>query len=227
MTDHVRSGLLAAVPHGFSTKAGIDGFAGLPNRPLIRVRQVHSTDVITVSDSLAWPGNNLPEADALVTNMPGCLLAVVTADCAPVLLADMKVGVVGAAHAGWRGAVGGVLENTIVAMEALGANRANIAAVIGPCIAQANYEVDSAFKTQFCDADASFFVEGRRDHWHFDLPAYSTHRLKQADIGYIDDARLDTYADDDRFYSYRRATHRKEPTEGRQISVIGLPDQLT
>lgn len=223
MTDHVQSSVLGGIPHGFSTKAGFGGFAGLPAVPMVRVRQVHSADVITVGGALPWTAEQQPEADAMVTAVPGCLLGIVTADCAPVLLADPGAGVIGAAHAGWRGAVGGVLENTVEAMVGLGAKRADIRAAIGPSIAPANYEVDAAFRRQFSEADAAFFTAGRSGHWQFDLPAYAAHRLGLAKVSQIDDLALDTYADDARFYSYRRATHRNEPTQGRQISVIGLP----
>lgn len=223
MTDHVQSSLLGSIPHGFSTKAGLGGFAGLPAVPMVCVRQVHSADVVAIDGAEPWTAEQQPKADAMVTAAPGCLLGIVTADCAPVLLVDPKARVIGAAHAGWRGAVGGVLENTVEAMVGLGAKRPDIRAVIGPCIAQANYEVDAAFRHRFSEADAAFFSNGRPDHWQFDLPAYAVHRLGLAKIGHVDDVALDTYGNDTRFYSYRRATHRKEPTEGRQISVIGLP----
>jgi YfiH family protein len=141
-----------------------------------------------------------------------------------VLLADREAGVIGAAHAGWRGAHGGVIESTVAAMERLGASRAGIAAAIGPAIAQPSYEVDSAFRDAFAELDGRFFAPGRDPgHWQFDLEGYVASRLLEAGVGAIDRLGLDTYLDDDRFFSYRRATHRGEPTYGRQFSLIGLP----
>ena len=153
------------------------------------------------------------------------LLGIVTADCAPVLLADSQAGVVGAAHAGWKGAFTGVIENTLDAMSALGARRENIAAAIGPCIAQASYEVDDGFAARFTGADAEnarFFAAGRPGHCHFDLEAYVARRLEMAGIARIEPLGLDTLGAPERFYSYRRATLRGEPAYGRQISLIGL-----
>jgi YfiH family protein len=150
---------------------------------------------------------------------------VLTADCAPVLFADEGAGIVGAAHAGWRGAVGGVTDATIEAMERLGARCERIAAVVGPCIAQPSYEVDEGFRERFVDEDSSntsFFVPGPAGKPHFDLPGYVLHRLKSAGIGRAETLKLDTYSDADRFYSYRRSTHLGEPSYGRQISMIGL-----
>lgn len=218
----LQSDRLAAVPHGFSTRAGLTDFAGLMTEPMVKLRQVHSADVITVNQP--WQAGDAPEADALVTTQSGLPLAIVTADCAPVLLADIDAGVIGAAHAGWRGAVGGVLENTVIAMEVLGARRSAIVAAIGPCIAQANYEVDAPFRDQFNDDTARFFVPWKEGHWHFDLPGFVADRLALAGIGQIDDLALDTYPDPDRFYSYRRSVHRQQSTGGRQISIIALPE---
>ena len=186
---------------------------------MVLVRQVHSSHVVTVTEPFGQP----PEADALVTDRIGLVLCVVTADCAPVLLADDEARVIGAAHAGWRGALGGVLENTLAAMEALGARRERIVAAIGPSIARASYEVDDAFRARFGSEAESFFAPGRTGHWQFDLPAYAAHRLRVAGAGPIDNLRLDTYADPARFFSYRRATHRGEPTGGRQRSLLALP----
>jgi hypothetical protein len=142
-----------------------------------------------------------------------------------VLLADRAAGVVGAAHAGWKGALGGITDSAIAAMEALGAKRSNIVAAIGPCIAQASYEVDQGFVTRFCAEDSAnerFFAAGAPGHAQFDLEGYVAARLERAGIGAIDKLGLDTYPDPARFYSFRRATHRGEPDYGRQISLIGL-----
>ena len=154
------------------------------------------------------------------------LLGVLTADCAPVLLADRAAGVIGAAHAGWRGAIDGVTDAAITAMERLGARRNRIVAAVGPCIAQASYEVDEGFRSRFLAADPAndrFFADGPRGRPHFDLEAYVVARLAAAGLGRIEALGLDTYADPDRFFSFRRATHRGEADYGRQFSLIGLP----
>ena len=182
------------------------------------VEQIHSAKVVTIRS----PAERGEQADAMVSDVPGLVLGIVTADCAPVLFADTQAGVVGAAHAGWRGAHGGVLENTLVAMEALGAERGHVVAAIGPTIAQPSYEVDERFRARFEQEDAQFFTAGREGHWQFDLPAYVAARLRQAGVTRIDDLALDTYADPDRFHSYRRATHRGEATGGRQVSAIAV-----
>lgn len=195
-----------------------------PGTRLVTVYQVHSALCETVS--APWPEDQRPEADALVTNQPGLLLGIVTADCAPVLLADRKAGVIGAAHAGWKGALGGVTDATIAAMEALGARRAAIVAVIGPCIAQASYEVDSGFASRFEAANPAnlrFFAPARPGHLQFDLAGYVAARLLAAGIAAAQSLSEDTYGQDARFFSFRRATHRGEPAYGRQISAISLP----
>lgn len=195
--------------------------AVLPSAPLVTCYQIHSADCVTVAAPLA----ERPHGDALVTDRPGIALGILTADCAPVLLADEAAGVVGAAHAGWKGATGGVTDATIAAMEALGAKRDRIAAAIGPCIARASYEVDDGFRRRFEEDDPAierFFVDARAGHAKFDLEAYVTHRLAIAGVRRIEALGLDTYADDARFFSYRRATHRGEPGYGRQIAIIGL-----
>jgi len=246
----IRAQALAGVPHGFLGRRGgvsqgvIAGLnighgaeddaeaiaenrrraiaAVLPGAALATVYQVHSPDVVEVH--APWPHDERPRADGMVTDRPGLLLGVVTADCAPVLFVDRAAGgVIGAAHAGWRGAHGGVLENTVSAMERLGADRASIVAAIGPAIAQPSYEVDAKFHDQFAPDDAEFFAPGRPAHWQFDLEGYVAKRLKQAGVGTVQRLGLDTYADPERFFSYRRATHRGEPTYGRQFSLIGLP----
>jgi YfiH family protein len=245
----IRSSGLGAVPHGFLGRSGgvsEGGLAGLnvghgagdeadavaenrrravasvlPGAALATVYQVHSADAVTVVRP--WPHAERPHADAMATDRPGVLLGVVTADCAPVLLADAQAGVVGAAHAGWRGALGGVLESVVGEMTGLGAERDRIVAAIGPAIAQPSYEVDEAFRANFGPADEGFFAPGRAGHRQFDLERYAAARLERAGIRRIDRLGLDTYSAPERFYSYRRATHRGEPNYGRQISLIGLP----
>jgi len=197
--------------------------AVLPGGRLVTVYQVHSPDAVTIVEP--FDERLRPHADAMVTDRPGLALGILTADCAPVLLADREAGVVGAAHAGWKGAFGGVTDSTVAAMEALGARRERIAAAIGPCIARASYEVDEAFLRRFADADPEnerFFAAGRPGHHQFDLEAYVAHRLALAGLRTIETLREDTYSQPDRFYSYRRATHRGEPDYGRGISIIGL-----
>ena len=195
--------------------------AVLPGGRLATVHQIHSPDCVIVSEP--WPDADRPRADALVTDRPGLVLGIVTADCAPVLFADRVAGVIGAAHAGWKGALGGVTDATLAAMEALGARRERIAAVVGPCIAQASYEVDDEFAARFGVADARLFAPGRAGHRQFDLAGYVARRLAAAGCGTVATVGLDTYAHADRFFSFRRATHRGEPTYGRQFSLIGMP----
>jgi polyphenol oxidase len=196
--------------------------AVLPGARLVTVYQVHSPDCVAAD---AWPFADRPHADALVTDRPGLLLGILTADCAPVLLADVQAGVVGAAHAGWKGALAGVTDRTIDAMERLGADRPRIAAAIGPCIARASYEVDTEFTRRFEAADSAnerFFQAGRAGRAQFDLEGYVAARLAAAGIARVDALGLDTYANESRFFSFRRATHCGEPDYGRQISLIGL-----
>ena len=193
--------------------------AVLPEARLVTVHQVHSADVVEAG---AWPDDNRPHADALVTDRPGILLGILTADCAPVLLADADAGVIGAAHAGWRGAVAGVGPATIAAMERLGARRDRIVAAVGPCIGRSNYEVDQAFAERLGEENQHFFIDGPAGKPHFDLESFVVASLASAGIGRVEALGLDTYADPARFFSYRRATHRGEPDYGRQISLIGL-----
>jgi polyphenol oxidase len=198
--------------------------AVLPGAPLVTVHQVHSADVITVE--APWGDDARPKADAIVTNRPGVLLGILTADCGPVLFADGDAGVIGAAHAGWKGAIAGVTDATITAMEALGADRSRITAAIGPCIARASYEVDDGFLRRFEEADPAnerFFTPGRTGHHQFDLEGYIAARLAAAGVTRVEALGLDTYSDPDRFFSFRRATHNSEPDYGRQISLIGRP----
>ena len=195
--------------------------AVMPGAALTTAYQIHSPRVITVNAALT----QRPEGDALVTRAPGLLLGILTADCAPVLFADAAAGVIGAAHAGWKGALGGVTDATIAAMEALGAKRENDAAAIGPCIARKSYEVDAGFIARFTDDDSAnerFFMQGRAGHAWFDLEAYVAHRLHAAGLKTVHLLGADTYSQPERFFSYRRTTHAGEPDYGRQISVIGL-----
>ncbi len=188
---------------------------------LVTVHQVHSATALPVSAPVSKP---LPKADALVTATPGLVLAVLTADCQPVLFADAEAGVIGAAHAGWRGARDGVLEATIDAMVDLGAQREEIHATIGPSISQSAYEVGPEFLETFLMDDpenARFFAGGAGDRVHFDLPAYGLARLRAAGVT-AEWTRHCTYSDAARFYSYRRSTHEKEVDYGRLISVIRL-----
>jgi YfiH family protein len=188
---------------------------------LVGVHQTHSVDVVAVTGPLS----DKPRADAMVTNVPGLALSILTADCQPVLFADSNAGVIGAAHAGWRGSLDGVLEATLDAMESLGADRANTVAVIGPTISQRAYEVGPEFLDDFLADDpdnAQFFAGGTGDRMQFDLPAFGLHRLRQAGIGLAEWTRHCTYSDPDRFYSFRRTTHAREADYGRLISAIRL-----
>ncbi len=222
--DRIVAPALEAVPHAFY-KGTPEGFepdlSALGSPPLARVKQVHSARVVTVS--APFPPQHQPEADALVTATPGLALGIVTADCAPVLLHDPSVGLVAAVHAGWRGALDGVLEAAVQAMVALGGVPTRMVAVVGPCIQQASYEVDDVFRARFeTDADGCF-AEGRAGHHQFDLPRYVSKRLRGGGVGCVGTLALDTYARKDAFHSYRRATHRGRPTGGRQLSAIALP----
>jgi YfiH family protein len=196
--------------------------AVLPGARIVSPYQVHGVEVLEAGD---WSDAERPHADALVTDRPGVLLGILTADCAPLLFADRDAGVIGAAHAGWRGALGGVAEATITAMEKLGAARSRIAAAVGPAIALGSYEVDHGFPEPFLAADPAserFFADGPAGKPHFDLPGYLLHRLASAGLRQVEALGLDTYGRGDYFYSFRRATHLGEPSYGRQISLIGL-----
>jgi YfiH family protein len=228
----VSVGALAGLNVGYGSKddrAAIDenrrlGIAALlPDAKLATVHQVHSAEVVHAE--APWPMDGRPRADAMVTDRPNLLLGILTADCAPVLFADHKAGVVGASHAGWRGALAGVTDSTIAAMERLGARRDNIHAAVGPCIGQASYEVDDDFRARFVTIDpdnARFFAAGPAGKPHFDLEAYVVRQLIAAGVGEVEALNLDTYADPERFYSYRRATPRGEADYGRQLSAIAL-----
>lgn len=249
--DIVRAKALGGVPHGFFGRKGglstgavaglncgtgsgddlqvveanrrIAADAILAGAPIASIYQVHSPTAVIVTEAAAHAER--PQADAVVTDRPGLLLGVVTADCAPVLLADAATGVVGAVHAGWRGAFAGVTDQAITAMISLGAGIDRISAAVGPCIGRASYEVDHDFAGRLIIDDPNnerFFGEGPSGKPHFDLEAYVVTRLAAAGIQQIEAVGLDTYALEDRFFSYRRATHRNEPTYGRQLSLIGL-----
>ncbi|MDP8914208.1 MAG: peptidoglycan editing factor PgeF [Pseudomonadota bacterium] len=247
MTD-----LLAEVPHGFLGRRGgvSEGIcSGLnvglgsgddreairenrrraveavaPGAALVTLHQVHSAIAIPVTEP--FPDDSRPKADALVTDRPGLLLGILTADCTPVLFADPSACVVGAAHAGWKGAIGGVIGSTVQAMEQLGADRSRIVAAVGPTIARKSYEVDEGFFRRFVSEapdNERFFSDGKPGHYQFDLEGFVVSRLAEAGLARIEALGLDTYSDPDRFFSYRRATHRGEPDYGRQISLIALP----
>ena len=243
----ITSPLLAGLQHGFFTRQGgvsdglydslncgpgsdDDGGAVAENRArvaahlgaqtLLSLHQIHSDKVVTVTDA-DWPSDR-PQADAMVTDRPGIALGALAADCAPVLFADPDAGVIGAAHSGWKGALGGVLEATVEAMRALGAR--DIRAVVGPTISQRAYEVGPEFLERFMDEDpefSMFFAQGRDDRYQFDLPGFALSRLRAAGAeaewcGHC------TYSDPARFFSYRRTTHAREPDYGRQVSAIRL-----
>jgi len=252
MADAITADLIP-VPHGFFTRRGgvsAGAFASLncslsspddpdavrqnralvaqrldlPPTALVGLKQVHGDAVVTVTEP--WPMGQGQAADAMVTDRPGVALGIVTADCAPVLFADAHAGVVGAAHAGWRGAVGGVLESTIAAMTALGASQDRIVAVVGPCIGQASYEVGPDLRDQVLArsaGDAAFFAPGRReDRWQFDLAGYCAARLRAAALRDVAVTGHDTLADEARFFSHRRRTLAQAGPIGHQISAIRL-----
>ena len=195
---------------------------GVPAGHLLTAWQIHSPDCVVVDT----PWDERPKADAVATATPGIAAAVSIADCGPVLFADPEARVVGAAHAGWKGAVGGVLDSTLARMEELGARRERIVAAIGPLIRQPSYEVGPDFIEKLTALDAAnerFLIASERAHHaRFDLPGYISARLAGLGVGTIDDLGLDTYSDEARFYSYRRATHRNEPDYGRLVAAITL-----
>ena len=244
---------LAGIRHGFFTRAGgvssgvyatLNGGVGSNDAPgnvrenrarmasalgvaperLLTAYQIHSPDVVVAERP--WTQETRPRADAIVTRTPALAIGISTADCGPLLFADAQARVIGAAHAGWRGALSGVIEATIAAMEALGADRADITAVLGPTIRQPNYEVGPEFVERFLAADAvnaQFFVASdRAGHAMFDLTGYIAERIRRAGIVKFDDLGLCTYAEPDRFFSYRRTTLLGEPDYGRHINAIAL-----
>lgn len=246
----ITSDLLAGIRHGFFTRKGGASsgvFAGLNcgagssdqaeivqlNRSrvagamdvapsaLITQYQVHSADVVVVQG----PSDQGETADAMVTNVPGLALGILTADCQPVLFADAEAGVIGAAHAGWKGCADGVLEATVGAMVTLGAERGRIRAAIGPSISQRAYEVGPEFLDRFLDEDPAnqrFFACGAGDRAQFDLPSYGLHRLREIGLAEAGWTGHCTYSDAERFYSFRRSVHRKEADYGRLIATIRL-----
>ncbi|NVO16780.1 MAG: peptidoglycan editing factor PgeF [Rhodoplanes sp.] len=209
--------------HVAENRARMAAAVGVAPENLLSANQVHSADVIVAEKP--WPMTARPRLDAIVTRTPGLAVCASTADCGPVLLADPQARVVGAAHAGWRGALAGVTDATIEAMERLGAARKNIVAAIGPMIRQPNYEVGPEVKTLFVAQDpahARFFAPGDGDRQMLDLAGYVAARLAAAGLTAIEDLGLCTYADAARFYSFRRATHRGEPDYGRHVNAIAL-----
>lgn len=197
---------------------------GVEARHLITAFQIHSPKVVVAEEP--WDVEGRPRADAIVTKAPGLAIGVSTADCGPLLFADPEARVIGAAHAGWRGAFSGVIEGTIAAMEALGADRRRVQVALGPIIRQPNYEVSQSFVDDFLRADqahARFFSPAAREgHAMFDLPGFIAARLEQSGVSGFEDIGLCTYADPDRFYSYRRSVHRAEPDYGRHVNAIVL-----
>ncbi len=218
----------SSIRHGFfgrSDDASSDVYAeamGITAQNLIGIHQIHSARAVHAKRQ--WQ-NGMPKADALVSATPGLALRLLSADCAPILLADPVAGVIGAAHAGWRGALDGVIMACLEAMRDLGAKPVNIRAAIGPCIAQTSYEVGSEFLQSFIKTDPAhecFFVRGKADHWHFDLKAFCLHQLRNAGVEKIEVMPQDTCAQENEFFSYRRATLRGESDYGRNISAIVL-----
>lgn len=193
---------------------------------LITARQVHSATVLVVDKP--WPGEKAPEADGLVTKVPGIALGILTADCMPILLADPRAGVIGAAHAGWRGARSGIVEATVAAMETLGAKAKRIIAIMGPCIRQGSYEVGPEFRTTFLadsPANESFFAPSRQDgRFLFDMPTYVYRRLDAIGLKQTQMLQIDSCRETDRFFSHRRATLKGEAACGRNLSAIILGD---
>jgi YfiH family protein len=206
-------------------KRAITSLAEGRGATLVTCYQIHSANTLIVGKP--WNAGENPKADAMVTDRPGIMLGILTADCAPVLLADEKAGVIGAAHAGWNGALLGIIESVVAAMTELGARRENITAAIGPCISQAAYEVGPEFEARFrnhAEAYSRFFSpSSRAGYWQFGLGDFVAARLKQARVGAIAPLLACTYARESDFFSYRRATHRSEVDYGRQLSAIALP----
>ncbi len=246
-----RAGVLAGVKHGFFGREGgvssgiyasLNAGAGSNDDPanvsenrtriaaafgvdrdhLCGVHQVHSPIAVFID---APCQSERPRADALVTTAPNLAISILTADCTPILFADGEANIIGAAHAGWRGAIGGVIENTVRIMEEHGAERGRITAAIGPCIHQSSYEVGPEFEAEFTAADPSFarfFVPGAEDRFHFDLPGFCASRLEAAGVMRIETIPLDTYAESKRLHSHRRSVHEKAGDYGRNCSVIML-----
>jgi hypothetical protein len=232
----VSSGFFASLNCGFGSGDAAETVArnraiaaerlGFSPDRLVTCHQIHSNTVITVEKP--WPRDAAPRADGLVAAVSGIALGILTADCAPILFADAVANVIGAAHGGWRGALGGIIEATLDRMEALGAKRARIRAGIGPCIAQRSYEVGPEFPQQFLahdPASAAYFAPAlRAGHFMFDLPGYIERRLARAGVATIGRAPHDTVAEESHFFSYRRACLRGEPVYGRTLAAIALRD---
>lgn len=203
-------------------RARVAEHMGGSSETLVGVHQIHSADVVIATE----PFVEKPKADAVVTSQAGLILSILTADCQPVLFADQNAGVIGAAHAGWRGVVDGILQNTVDAMVSLGAKRANISAVVGPCIGQSAYEVGQEFFDEFISRDSGYsryFRQGAAEgKYQFDLPAFGVDALKVAGVAHAEWIKACTYSDPEMFYSYRRTTHHKEADYGRLISTISL-----
>jgi len=230
----VSSGVLTSLNCGYGAADTAENVTENRNRAMAKigstvdrlntVYQVHSADAV-IADG-AWALDDRPKADAIVTVERNLAIGILTADCTPVLFADPVNRVIGAAHAGWKGALGGVLENCVRVMEEKGAERHRISAVIGPCIHQKSYEVGAEFQRGFVDVDVSntrFFISSERDrHFQFDLPGFVRSKLENLNLGQIDDVGLDTYVDEGRFFSYRRTTHANETDYGRGLSAIIL-----
>ena len=230
----VSSGSFQSLNCGFGAGDGPDSVTrnreiamarlGLPADRLATCYQIHSARVVTVESP--WPRGTAPRADGMVTRLPDIALGILTADCTPILFHDPVAGVIGAAHGGWRGAFAGIVEATVEQMEALGSVRSRIRAGIGPCIAQNSYEVGPEFPRQFLAEEAAstcyFAPAARPGHFMFDLPGYLEHRLARAGIAIVERSGHDTVAEDDRFFSYRRACLRGEPAYGRGLSAIVL-----
>jgi polyphenol oxidase len=210
--------------HVAENRARMAATLGVTPERFLTCYQIHSPDVVVADEP--WSADARPRADAIVTATPGLAIGVSTADCGPVLFADAQARVIGAAHAGWRGALGGVTDQTIAAMEKLGASRERIVAVLGPMIRQQNYETGADLRDRFIASHvdaARFFRPAARDgHFMFDLAGYVVARLAAAGVGTIEDVDACTYADDEKFFSYRRMTHRGEADYGRHVNAIVL-----
>lgn len=221
---NVGSGSQDEPSHIQKNRERVAAYLGVKPDHLVTVHQVHSADVITISEPLSSPR---PKADALVTNVPGLAIGALTADCGPILFADNNANIIGAAHAGWRGALNGILENTITAMIALGAKRENIVAALGPCIGPDNYEVGAEFREQFLSKNpeySQYFAQSvKNGHYMFNLWQFIMDRLKLAGVQADNQAQC-TYANEQLFFSYRRTTHRREPDYGRQIAAIAIKE---
>jgi polyphenol oxidase len=230
----VSSGIYASLNCGYGSgddsvavcenRTRVSAWLGTSEPQLITLYQIHSADALHVTEP--WTRAAPPKADAMATTLRGVALGVLAADCGPILLADHRAGVIGCAHSGWKGAIGGVAESVVALMERLGAVRSRIHAAVGPCISQASYEVGPEFEALFAEADAGnkrYFAPSRRaGHWQFDLPGYVTARLRETGVGAVEPLDVCTYEHNDAYFSYRRTTHRGETDYGRNVSAIML-----